>query len=67
MPFELYCELLIVTDLSVYEDHKIFAQSTDQNLVFLHMKAYYAHYANGVIILRFNPLSTGGPPVGQTF
>lgn len=48
VPFELYMELMIIADYSIYQDHSRIAQSSDQNLVFLHMKAYFAHYVNGV-------------------
>jgi len=41
-------EVLIVADHSIYEAHQRFAQTTDQNLVFIYMKAYYSHYMNGV-------------------
>ena len=38
LALQLNCEILIVTDLSVYEEHKRFSQSSDRNQVFLHMK-----------------------------
>lgn len=47
-PFDLYVEVLVVTDYTIYEDHQNFAQTTDQNLVFLYMRTYFAHYINGV-------------------
>lgn len=47
-PFQLSVELLIVTDPSIYLDHQRFANTTNQNLVFIEMKAYYAHLVNGV-------------------
>ena len=47
-PVNLYVETLIVTDLTVFEDHKRFAQSTDTNVVFQHMRIYFAHLINGV-------------------
>ena len=50
LPIGLYVELLIVTDLTIFEDHKRFAQTSDTNLVFLHMRTYFAHYINGVSI-----------------
>ena len=43
-PLSLYVEKLIVTDPSVYADHQRFANTTNQDLVFLHMKIYFAHY-----------------------
>ena len=42
-PINLYVETLLVTDCSVYADHQIFANSTDQNVVFSHMKIYFGH------------------------
>ncbi len=48
LPFDLYIEFLVVTDESVFEQHKIFAGTTDPILVTLYMKAYYAHLLNGV-------------------
>ena len=47
-PFNLFIELLVVTDLTVFQDQSTFAQSTDTNIVFTYMKAYFAHYINGV-------------------
>jgi len=48
-PIELYVELLLVTDRSVFEDHKRFARTNDDNLAFLHMRTYFSHFVNGVI------------------
>jgi hypothetical protein len=48
VPFELYCETLVVTDKTVFDTHKRLAQIDNVDLVFLHMKAYYAHLMNGV-------------------
>ena len=48
MPFNLYVETLVVTDKTVFDDHVRLAQTNDTALVFLHMKAYFAHYMNGV-------------------
>lgn len=50
-PFNLYVEVLIVTDYTIYEDHQNYAQTNDQNLVFLYMRIYFAHYINEVLIL----------------
>lgn len=47
-PVQLYVETLIVTDLSVYNDHQRITKSTDQNVVFQHMKLYFSHVINGV-------------------
>ena len=48
-PVQLYVETLIVTDLTIYNDHKRFSGSNDQNIVFQHMKIYFSHLLNGVI------------------
>jgi hypothetical protein len=54
-PIVLNVELLLVTDLSIYEDHKRYSGSTDPNTVFLHMKIYYSHLFNGVFFfVKFN-------------
>lgn len=47
-PISLNVELLVVTDLSIYNEHVRYAGTTNQNLVFLHMKIYYAHLIHGV-------------------
>lgn len=47
-PVQLYVETLIVTDYSVYNDHQRITKSTDQNVVFQHMKLYFSHVINGV-------------------
>ncbi len=49
-PFNLYVELLIVTDHSIFEDHKRFSKSENTDLVFLHMQTYFAHFINGVLL-----------------
>lgn len=49
-PFDLYVEVLVVTDYSIYQDNIEYAQTSDVNLVFLYMKTYFAHYINGVIL-----------------
>ena len=41
-------EILIVVDPSVYENHKIFLNSTDDKHVFDNIRKYYAHTINGV-------------------
>ncbi len=46
---QLFCEVLVVTDLSVFEDHLRFSGSSNREKIFLHMKAYFAHLINGVI------------------
>lgn len=47
-PINLYVELLLVTDNTIYLDHQKFAQITDRNLTFQFMKIYYSHFFNGV-------------------
>ena len=47
-PVELYVELLVVTDRSVFDDHKRFAQTNDNEVAFLHMRTYFTHFINGV-------------------
>ena len=49
-PFNLNVDLLIVTDMSVYEDQMIFAKTNNKDLIFLYMQAYYAHCVNGVCL-----------------
>ena len=50
---DLFIEYMIVTDTTIYNDNVRYAQTNDTNLVYLYMKAYYAHFANGVTILIF--------------
>jgi hypothetical protein len=50
--FNLYVDYLVVTDATVYDDHKRFLNTNDQRLVFIHMKAYFAHYVARVNILK---------------
>lgn len=47
-PFNLFLEVLLVTDHSIYEDHVRFAGTNDTDLVFLYMRTYFAHYFNGI-------------------
>ena len=48
VPFDLYVETLVVTDYTVFDDHKIRAGSTDSNKVMSHMRVYFAHLFNGI-------------------
>ena len=57
-PIPLYVEVLLVADLSVFNDHKQFAGTNDTNQVFMHMKIYYAHLMNGVNQRYVNSFST---------
>jgi hypothetical protein len=47
-PVQLFIEYMIVTDTSLFNDHIRYSQTNNTNLVFLFMKAYFAHYVNGV-------------------
>ena len=47
-PLSLYVETLSVTDESIYNKHKILSGSSNQNVIFEHMRIYYAHSFNGV-------------------
>ena len=40
---DLYAELLMVTDCSIYNDHVVFSNSTNQDFVFNHMRIYFSH------------------------
>lgn len=48
--FSLYVELLVVTDHSIFEDHRRYTQTNDTDLIFLHMRTYFAHFVNEVLI-----------------
>ena len=45
----LYIETLLVTDYSIYLDHQRYANTTNQDLVLLHMRIYFSHVFNAVI------------------
>ncbi|RNA12759.1 A disintegrin and metallo ase with thrombospondin motifs 3-like [Brachionus plicatilis] len=47
-PINLYVELLVVTDSSVYDYHRRFIGTDDQSLIFSQMRIYYAHLINGI-------------------
>lgn len=47
-PIELYVELLMVADHSVFEDHKRFLESNDDELIFANIKSYFAHIVGAV-------------------
>ena len=48
-PISLSVELLIVTDLSIFNDHRRFLNSTNNtDIIFLNMKVYFAQYVNAV-------------------
>ena len=50
-PLSLYVETLLVTDVSIYNDHVVFSGSTTPATVFQSMKIYFAHVMNGVSII----------------
>lgn len=41
-------ETLVVVDVSIYEDHKEYLKTTDQERILDHIRLYYAHTMNGV-------------------
>lgn len=43
-----FVEVLIVTDSTVFNDHSRFVNSTDIDIVFQHMRIYFAYLINGV-------------------
>ncbi len=45
---DLTLETLVVTEETIYAKHVSMAQTSNQNLVFLQMKTYYAHYMSSV-------------------
>lgn len=47
-PINLFVELLVVTDLTVYEYHRRYIGTEDQGVIFSQMRIYYAHLINGV-------------------
>ena len=54
-PINVYVEVLIVADLSIYNDHIKSSRSTVQAEVFKEMRIYYAYLLNGVRnSLKFN-------------
>ncbi|RNA04998.1 A disintegrin and metallo ase with thrombospondin motifs 3-like [Brachionus plicatilis] len=51
-------ETLVVIDPSIYEDHKEFLQTNDQEIIFDHIRLYYAHTMNGVNDKYQNSMTT---------
>ncbi|CAF0730548.1 unnamed protein product [Brachionus calyciflorus] len=47
-PITLNVELLVVTDSTVFNTHQKFAGTSNTEIVFLHMRHYYAHLMHGV-------------------
>ncbi len=47
-PVQAFVEYLVVTDVSVFNDQARFINSTNQTLVFEHMRLYYAYVVNGI-------------------
>jgi len=52
-PVQLYVETLPVLDQSLYLAHQGYSGSTDQNIVFQHMKIYFSHVFNQVFIFYY--------------
>ena len=50
-PINLYVELLLVTDKTIFQDHQVYAQSDNIDLIFSNMKIYFSHFFNGVYSL----------------
>ena len=48
-PVQLYVEVLPVLDQSLYLAHQRYSNSTDQSVVFQHMKIYFSHVFNQVL------------------
>jgi hypothetical protein len=57
-PVQMYGEVVLVADQTIYNDHVIFAGTTTQSLVFLHMRIYFTHVMNGVNQRYINSLSS---------
>ncbi len=47
-PVQANVEYLVVTDASIYNDHSNFINSTDPNLIFQHIRIYFAYLVNGI-------------------
>ncbi len=47
-PIDLYVEKLVVADYSVFQSHQIYANTTNTDLVLLHMRIYFSHVIYGV-------------------
>ena len=52
-PLNLFVETLVVTDESIYSKHQALSGSTDSNVVFQHMRIYYAHSIHGVSLSMY--------------
>ena len=42
----LFVELLVVADKTIFDNHKRFIQSENLESIVVHMKIYYAHFVN---------------------
>ncbi len=49
-PTNLYVEFLIVTDVTIYQDHAKFTGSTNKDTIFNSMKIYFSFLMNAVIL-----------------
>jgi hypothetical protein len=47
-PINLFVELLVLVDSSIYANQKEYIQTNDTNLIFQNMQIYYSHFFNGV-------------------
>ena len=47
-PINLFVEVLVVTDQTVYQFFKTYLQTNNMDYILWSMKIYYAHYFNGV-------------------
>jgi hypothetical protein len=47
-PVQAYVEYLVVTDVTIYNDHSRFINSTDPNLIYQHIRIYFAYLVNGI-------------------
>lgn len=57
-PINLYVELLVVADPTIYTDHQKMLQTSDSSLIFQSMKVYYSHFFNSVNQQYQNSLSS---------
>ncbi len=52
-PTDLYVQLLVVADTSIYTHFRELTGLTNKDLIYGHMKLYYIHMISGVKILIF--------------
>jgi hypothetical protein len=56
-PINLFVELLVLVDSSIYQNQKEYIQTNDTNLIFQNMQIYYSHFFNGVNLQFQNSLT----------